>query len=352
MTDTSAAPAPSPEDQFRAAAADHRAGRLAEAEAGYRALIAAQPDLLVAHQNLVALLRAQARVDDLAPAYRALLALAPSDEIHHALALNLLRIGRYAEAWPHFEHRAIKASSAPRGAIPEWQGEALEGKSILVWQEQGLGDQIQMARYIPLLQARGARAQYACSPSLQHLFDPFCETVLREGEVRGRWDYWVSSMSLPYRFGTTLETIPPPLAIAARPGGAGVGVITQGNPGYEFDAHRSLRDPELAARVLAIPGAVNLDPAATGARDFADTAQIIAGLRCVVTTDTAVAHLAASMGKPTFILLSALWVDWRWMLGREDSPWYPAARLVRQPHPGDWTGAIDLVRRRLEASED
>lgn len=327
------------EERFRAAVEDHRAGRLDQAEAGYRALIAAQPDLVVAHQNLVALLRAQARTEDLAPAYQALLDLEPSDEVRHALALNLLRLGRYAEAWPHFEHRASKAGSRPQGAIAEWQGEPLDGRSILVWQEQGLGDQIQMARYIPLLQAKGARVQFACAPALTRLLAPFCETVERGPEVRGGWDYWVSSMSLPGRFATTLETVPPPLPIASRAGGKGVGVMPTGSPLHAFDAFRSL-PPEMSARLLALPDAVSLDPSVTGVRDLAEAAEIVAGLACVVTVDTAIAHLAASMGKPTFILLSAIWSDWRWGLGRADTPWYPSARLIRQPSPGDWGGAL------------
>ena len=332
-------PSPSLEARFRAAVEDHRAGRLQEAEAGYRALIAAQPDLVVAHQNLVALLRAQARTEDLAPAYQDLLALEPSDEVRHALALNLLRLGRYAEAWPHFEHRASKPASGPPGAAAEWQGEPLDGRAILIWQEQGPGDQIQMARYVPLLQAMGAKVQFACAPALTRLLAPFCETVARGPETPGRWDYWVSSMSLPGRFGTTLETAPPPLPIASRPGGTGVGVMATGSPLHEFDRFRSL-PPEMAARLSALPGAVSLDPNATGDKDLAEAAEIVAGLAGVVTVDTAMAHLAASMGKPTFILLSAIWSDWRWGLGRADTPWYPSARLIRQPSPGDWEGAL------------
>jgi len=336
------------EDRFRRAVADQRAGRLAEAEAQYRALIAAQPDLLIAHQNLIALLRAAQRLHDLPAAYEALLALAPSDELHFALATNLLSLGRYAEAWPHYEHRPAKAAFRMDGARPEWRGEPLAGKALLIVQEQGLGDQIQMARFIPQLRALGATVTFACTEPLTRLLEPFCPTIARGPGMRGVWDYWIPSMSLPYRLGATLETLPPPLAIASHPSGRGVGVLTRGNPLHPMDAYRSLPDAQAEA-LLAFPGAVDLDPAALGARDLADVAEVIAGLACIVSVDTAAAHLAASMGKPTFILLPATWTDWRWGLERADSPWYPAARLVRQPAPGDWAGAIEKVRGELAA---
>ncbi|THD79869.1 MAG: hypothetical protein E7812_08295 [Phenylobacterium sp.] len=335
------------EARFRQALADHQAGRLAAAEAGYRSLITDAPDLAVAHHNLVALLRAQHRLEALTPAYEALLALEPTPELHLSLAVNLLRFGRYAEAWPHYEQRPSKAGSQPLGTVREWLGEDLDGRSLVVWDEQGFGDQIQMARYIPLLQARGARVEYACREPLRPLMEGLCPTLPRYAENRGRWDFWVSSMSLPARFGTTLETLPPPMPVKlgktrSKDRGAGVGIVTQGGGRNPNDANRSL-PPEAAARLMALPGAVSLQPEDTGAADFARTAEIIARLERVITVDTAVAHLAASLGKPTDVLVTALWPPWQWMLERRDSPWYPAVRLHRQARPGDWSTVIDEV---------
>lgn len=333
---------------FQRAIGDHRAGRLDAAEAGYRRLIDRAPGLLPAHHNLVALLRAAHRLEDLTPAYQALVALEPNPELHLMLAVNLLRFGRYREAWPHYEQRPSRAGASPQGTVPEWRGEDLEGRSIVVWDEQGFGDQIQMARYIPLLQARGARVEFAAREPLRPLIEPVCPTLPRYAENRGKWDYWVLSMSLPARFATTVETIPPPLPVASRAGGRGVGVVTRGGGRNPNDANRSL-PPEAAARLMAIPGAVSLEPEHTGATDFAQTAAIIAGLERVVTVDTAVAHLAASMGKPTWVLVTALWPPWQWMMGRRDSPWYPSARLYRQSRPGDWDEPIDRLLADLAA---
>ncbi|WP_293379697.1 hypothetical protein [Phenylobacterium sp.] len=335
-------------EQFETAVAAHRAGQLAEAEDVYRRLIAQAPDLAAAHHNLVALLREQQRFEDLPQAYDGLIGVEPQDETQYLRAVARLRLGLYAEAWPGWELRPSKAPSAPRGGVAEWRGEALDGKRILIWEEQGFGDQIQMARYILLLQARGATVQYACRDPLRRLIGRFCETVPRYGEVSGRWDYWICSLSLPGRFQTTLETIPPPLAVPSRAGGVGVGVAVRGNPQLPDDATRSL-PAEAGLTLRSLPGAVSLEPEDSGAKDFETTRELISGLRRVVTVDTAVAHLAGSMGKPTWILLPAIWPDWRWMLRREDTPWYPSVRLLRQPAAGDWASVLRHVEAEWTA---
>lgn len=332
----------SAEALFKDAATAHRAGDLRTAEAGYRAVLGILPDLLIALDNLAQILSREGRLAELADMHRRAIALQPSDERHYALAITELYRGRYAEAWSHFERRPTKRAGAPRTTVPEWLGEPLAGKRILVWQEQGLGDQIQMARFVPLLAAEAVT--FACLPPLTRLLGQLCPTVSRLGEIRGRFDYWISSMSLPGRFGATLEALPPPAPLKAAPRGAG-GLGVCWKAGEVTNAGRSL-PADQAQRLLALPGALSLHPEDTGAADFQDTAEIVAGLDTVVTVDTAVAHLAGSLGKPTFVLLPHQ-SDWRWLVGRGDSPWYGSVRLLRQPRPGDWAALIDQATAAL-----
>jgi hypothetical protein len=154
---------------------------------------------------------------------------------------------------------------------------------------------------------------------------------------------WALGPSLPRLSGVT----PPKPYLRAAPGGSGVGLLVQGNPGHVNDANRSL-PPKPAAELAAIPGIVDLAQAATGAQDLEDTARVIEGLETVVTVDTAVAHLAGAMGKRCFLMLPFV-PDWRWMRDRADSPWYPSMRIFRQAKVGDWTGVVAEVKQALEA---
>lgn len=332
---------------FRAAAAHQRAGRLAAAERGWRTLLAQAPGVQPAHHNLVAALRAQGKWAEAQAALEAAARRWPQDqELAYHLAIARLSAGDYAGGWPLYEarrHVAVDRVEAPALTTPEWRGEAV--RSLLVWPEQGFGDQIQFARYLPLLQARGIAVTLICKPAMARLFEVFgLPIVVAEGEATlPRHDAWTLMGSLPLRFGTTLETIPPGAFLPAPAGGRGVGVVTRGRPSHPNDAHRSL-PPAVAAALMALPGAVSLHPEDTGAADFADTAEIIRGLAGVVTVDTSVAHLAGAMGKPVRILLPAVGVDWRWLRDRQDSPWHPSATLIRQARPGDWTAALAAAR--------
>lgn len=368
------------EQMFQRAIALQMEGHYAKAEGLYRAVLEADPEDCQAANNLgfalwddrrpdeaipwlrrsletnpapeparLGLAQALAAVGDFAAAealFRAVAAYDPRDEVRLALAYAELALGRFETAWPVYDAlRPDPAKQRARGfPVPEWQGEPLAGKRLLIWREQGYGDQLMMARYLPRL--ADADVTYVGRPELQRLLAqmPVRFVPYVDGDLSlGAFDYWTLPMSLPARLGPGDIPTAPYFAGAARARG-GIGVMWQGNPLPHPE--RSL-SPAAGEELLALPGAVSLDPAATGARDFQDTADVIAGLDAVISVDTSVAHLAGAMGKPLFLLLPARFPDWRWMQGRSDSPWYPSARLYRQSDPGDWASVVSAVKADL-----
>lgn len=338
--------------RFEDAARLHAAGELGGAETAYRAILDQDPDADVVRNNLFLLLESVGRYADGEALLREALKRRPDDpSLTFRLASAILADGRFAEGWPLYESRLNVPSVAPhvpRLTIPVWAGQPVD--RLLVWSEQGFGDAIQFARYANLLKARAGEVTLLCQAPLARLLQPLeVKVVGLSAEVKlPAQDAWTPLGSLPLHFQTTLETIPPPFPVRALAGGrkldGRIGIATRGRPSHANDAHRSLPDAE-SARLLSIPGAVSLHPEDTGARDFQDTADMIAGLDQVISVDTSVAHLAASMGKPTTVLLPALNRDWRWLRGRLDSPWYPAMRLRHQPRLDGWA---DLVSALLE----
>jgi hypothetical protein len=261
-------------------------------------------------------------------------------DVQANLALALLGAGQYAEGFLLYDLRFTRREgrvAKPALTFPEWRGEPLAARSILVWMEQGYGDQIMFARFAGELARRGARVSILAPPPLARLFASLpADVIVAEGKVTiPPHDFWVMPGSIPGRLGTTLETLPNAPYLPGRDGGEGTGLVWRGDPRHPTNAARSLPG-DLAAELLALPGVRSLHPEDTGARDFQDTAAIVAGLERVVSVCTSVAHLAGAMGKPTWVLLMAENCDWRWMEGRSDSPWYPSSTLFRQPRAGDW----------------
>ena len=330
------------------ALAAHQAGEFAKAERLYRVLQSVQPTSPTA-LNLGLLLEDQRRWADAEAVYRDMLQRDPADPVQQReLAFLLLRTGRYDEGWPLYEARMVKPGDnrKPQLPFPEWQGQPI--KSLVIWPEQGLGDQIQHARYVKPLKDRGVRVTLVCPTALARLFAHLgCEVVAPEGPLSFTpHDAWILAASLPWRMGTTLQTIPTPPYLPGGEGGTGLGLIIRGAPIHPDDANRSM-SPEVAAPLAGLQGVRRLEREETGAADMEATREIIAGLDRVITVDTSVAHLAGAMGKPCFLMLPYKG-DWRWMTERTDSPWYPSIRIFRQPTPGDWASVVAEVRQALD----
>ncbi len=301
------------------------------------------------------------------------------------LAILWLMHGDFVRGWKQFEWRKQLQSvlvDAPTSSTPEWDGSPLDGRTILVCAEQGMGDTIQFIRYAGMLKSFGAgRVIVDCPQPLVSLVAsvPGVDQVLPRGFGIPQHDVHVSLMSLPHLLGTELETIPdavPYIRSESRPaadlvtaaeGATKIGIVWAGNPLHKRDVLRSV-DLAQVAKLLDIPSTkffslqtgdaperqlrelgdsriVDLSPSLG---DFQDTAAVIERLDLVISVDTSVAHLAAAMGKPTWILLPHV-ADYRWLLDREDSPWYPTARLFRQPAAGQWARVIEAVAAELRS---
>lgn len=256
----------------------------------------------------------------------------------YSLSTLLIRRGAWSEAWPLYEARLSMPEwkiRTPLLSFPRWTGEQI--RSLVIWFEQGLGDQIMFARWIPSLVAQGVRVTYVCPPPLVRLLSHLgAEIIPAQGTyVVPRHDAWCHIGSLPYLVGGLPAS---PYIPGGRGIGMGVGVVPSGNPAYSGDALRSLHEP-FASKLLALGR--DLRPGATSARDLEDGAEIIRDLAEVIAVDTSLAHLAAAMGKPTTILLPFI-ADGRWGSSRQ-SALYPTATLIRQPAPGDWGAVFDQL---------
>ena len=294
----------------------------------------------------------------------------------------LLHLGRMAEGWQAYESRWQLPGMRERlSPAPRWRGEPLQGKTILVYEEQGFGDTILCARYLPLLRERGAEVILYCRKELHRLMESLgvVRHVTDTRQIGGKYDYHVPMMSLPGIFGPDPAHIPPPAAIkpsfplppqarqllALAEGRLKVGIVWSGSPHFITNHLRSVglsRFMRLAGitgvqlyslqkgkpeQELQQHGAEGLIlPLGPHLHDFADTAAVIDALDLVVMTDSAVAHLAGAMNTPVWNLLNFN-PYWLYQRLREDCPWYPSMRLIRQPAPGDWDSVFDTVATRL-----
>ena len=295
----------------------------------------------------------------------------------------LRSMGRFEEGWPDFEARWKRNhKKEPIYAAPKWEGQDLKGKTLLVSEEQGYGDTILCARYIPRVKAMGARVLLGCRPALHRLFKdvPGVDRIVEPGPLGERFDYHIPIMSLPRIFKTGLSTVPPmpPLKVSvpvpARAAellkmGVGrfrVGIVWSGNPAFQENRKRAvsvdrflplatIKNVQLFSlqkgageEQLAQSGAQGLIPELGPLMgDFADTVATIAQLDLIIMTDSSVSHLAGSAGVPVWNLLHYR-PYWLYGMQGETTPWYPCMRLIRQPAPGDWNSVFSRVAADLE----
>ena len=364
--------------------------RFEDALVSYDRALALQPKHADAHNNRGQVLKELMRYDEALKSYDSAIAVQPEHVMAHcnAAALRLLT-GDFNRGWIDYEWRWLKESviSTYRSfSQPIWRGDAsISGKTVLVHSEQGLGDTIQFSRYVPMVAAAGARVVFEVQKPLQGLMANLAPSVeiVGRGDPLPPFDMHCPLLTLPLAFGTRLETIPSAksylqapashlakwqtrLADVARPL---IGLVWSGNPRHDRDVERSIPfrslvplfdarvtfislQKELRAGDLPIlmehPAVLNLGE---GLTDFSDTAGLVSEIDLVISVDTSVAHLAAALGRPTWILLTYV-PDWRWMLSRDDSPWYPTVRLFRQGASHNWDGVIAELHQAIEKIAD
>jgi tetratricopeptide (TPR) repeat protein len=354
--------------------------RYREALASLEAALAIRPDHVPALSNRGGALCALGRFDEALASYDKARAIQPDFadcRFNRALLLLLLR-GASAEGWREYEWRRRLPSWVPRHfTTPEWHGEDLRGKRLLLYAEQGLGDTLQFARFAPRLAEHGAAIVLEVQPSLARLMAgiPGVARIVRQGEPLPAIDCHLPLMSVPLVLGLDEARIPSevpylraePTRVAAwaahlPDGEFRIGIAWQGNPRRKIDRGRSIPLATLAP-LAAIPGVrlVSLQkhagveqlaelplgmqvatlgpPFDSGPDGFLDTASVMMHLDLVLTSDNTIAHLAGALGRPVWVMLKDV-PDWRWMLDRPDTPWYPTARLFRQTRRDDWDEVI------------
>lgn len=385
-------------------------GHFEDAATSYRQTLKLEPDNVEAYANLGDVLMHLDALAEPELYYRRFLTIRPAHlRIRASLGDTLLAAGRYEEAWPYHDDRwafgLIDDSNTepprPRLPLPQWKGEGLDAKDrargmplrkarLLVTYEQGYGDSLQFVRYLALALERFSHVTFACPPPLWRLYqDSLCSRlpglVLIDALPAdlSNWDWYCPLLSLPMAFGTRLDTVPAPvpylyaharratrwrgrLAALPNPTLPRIGVVWHGNSDFPADRKRSLTSSQIAPlfdvpQILWISlqkmdAPAKCPDAAVKERltdwmdevtDFADTAALIENLDLVISVDTSVAHLAAAMGKPVW-LLNRFAGCRRWLRDRDDSPWYPTLRLFTQTQRGNWDDVLARVVTALQ----
>nr|WP_298244142.1 tetratricopeptide repeat protein [uncultured Bradyrhizobium sp.] len=361
--------------------------RYEDAEQAYRKAIALKPDFADWYNDLAKLLVDGRRLDEAWSLFDQTLRMRPDHpEAHCNRAIARLLTGDYAAGWAEYEWR-WKLKKRPGRlddfAQPVWNGEDISGRTLLIHAEQGFGDTIQFCRLVPLLRSSGARVvlevQRALVPLLKDL--PGVDVIVPRGDPIPHFDVHCPLLGLARLLGLSLTDVPGQVPyLVADPvrmetwqkrirhvGGFRVGLAWAGSPTMADDRRRSI-PPDLLGELAGIPGVsfVSLQKSAPGQaiaapsglvlhdftdelNDFADTAALIANLDLTISVDTSVIHVAGALGRPVW-LLNRFNGCWRWLLDRNDCPWYPTLRQFRQSRPGDWSSVVAEIARALEVA--
>jgi tetratricopeptide (TPR) repeat protein len=360
-------------------------GLSAEAVEPYRRALALRPEDASTHANFGLALSDLGHLDQAIEHCRRAIAINPEfSSAHNNLGLALLLKGDFAGGLPHHEWR-WKVEGLRMGGRrfdrPPWRGEALQGARILLHAEQGVGDTLQFLRYAPLVARAGGTVLLEVHRELKRLAASVvgASEVVAQGETLPQFEQHCPLLSLMLAFGTDLGSIPAEVPYLSAPKplvqqwrerlgrgrGKRVGLVWAGRPEHRRDRDRSLSIGALAplaaihgvnffslqkgpraAEAKNLSDGVAIEDIAPMLGDFAETAAAMAALDLIITVDTSVAHLAGATGRPVWVLLPRI-PDWRWLLDREDSPWYPTVRLFRQAKAGDWASVIDRVAAEL-----
>jgi uncharacterized protein (TIGR03032 family) len=381
-----------PNGRFNLGVALGDAGQYTEAVECLEKVIDAEPERAQAHNSLGFAFARRREPHKAIAAYEKAIELEPKyAQAHMNIGMCLLQIGEYTRGFAEYEwRRQTPQFPTIRSPHPSWDGRPAPEKTLLIYNEQGAGDAIQFARYLPLAAERCKKLVVACRPELASVLAtiPGVAALREPGEIKvGDFDTHLPMLSLPHVFGTTLKTIPsdtpyidagalrrrkdnPALTLASSDAPR-VGIVWAGSPINRTDRQRScaieeflpiLRVPgveffslqkgERAKDLAKLPADVcvrDLDPLLD---DFGDLAVLMDQLDLVITVDTAAAHMAGALGKPVWTLLSAEVADWRWGLTGEATPWYPSMRLFRQEKAGDWLGVVARIGEALRQWTD
>jgi tetratricopeptide (TPR) repeat protein len=333
--------------------------------------------------NLACSLMALREFPEAIHCYRSAIALDPNHpQAHYALACALLLRGEMKQGWIHYEKRPKAATYRlleQNSGKPSWNGEDLKNRTLLVITEQGFGDAIQFVRFLPEVARLGGKVILGCHPLLKALLQtaPGIHEVVEPGEKLEAFDFHVLLMSLPRILNTELETIPKKVPYLKTPPGISVevpvidrsflkvGLVWQGSPkkgdprrsipfrelipliSVERCAFYSLQVDESGAEFSQSPFPDKLVDMKSRLATWGHTASVIEQMDLVISVDTGVAHLAGALARPVWVLLQYD-SEWRWLLEREDSPWYPTMRLFRQKQRDDWVEEIERVRKELK----
>jgi tetratricopeptide (TPR) repeat protein len=361
-----------------------------EALASYDRALVLKPNYAHAHNNRGHALRDLRHLNEAIASFDRAVDLMPDyAEAHYVRGMVNLLLGRYGQGWVDYEWRWKDQSNLTKR--PEingrgWRGENLEGCRIAIYHEQGVGDVIQFVRYLPLLVERGAKVTFLAPANLIRLLRAVTSQIVVVSSLdhQESFDFKCALMSLPLRFGTEASSIPnrapylnaePQLSSRWKEKIAGhgvkIGIAWQGSPAGRIDRGRSIPLAHFSplsqlpgVRLISLQKAHGLNQIATlpagsgvetlgdeldgGPDSFIDTAAVMSNLDLVITSDTSIAHLAGALGRPTWVALKYV-PDWRWLLDRGDSPWYPTMRLFRQETEGDWKFVFARIAQELRS---